>query len=338
MPASADIFSEKSIAGLPRCVNPFVTWYTGGMKYALLFFLLAAPAFSLAADLNAGFVRGLWYSKTPFFAGETVRVYTAIQNNSGFDIQGTVRFLVDGETTGESSFSAGQGKIAEAWTDWEVSQGNHDVSAQIAKAFKLEIGKTPEPINLANSLIGTSQVFADRDTDKDGRGDAEDPDDDNDLLADETEKELGTDPLNADSDGDGVSDSKEVALGTDPLKKDAANQQATEQQPQGPQEPKEGSFVQDAAAKLTQEYLPALKLRVDETATTAAEQLKEQRKILAQKKEEMGELPAQEQAFDMLLASAIVGLERWQLALFLAFGVIVALALGRLARKEEQAR
>jgi len=319
------------------------------MKCLLFLLLCFAPGFALSADLNAGFVQGLWYSKTPFFAGETVRIYTAIQNNSGFDIQGTVEFLLNGAVTGKSNFSAVQGRIVDVWTDWKVSQGNQELSAKIVQAFKLEIGKDPEPIVLANAVLGTSQVFVDLDTDKDGLGNTEDPDDDNDLLSDAAEKELGTNPLEADSDQDGVPDGKEVSLATNPLNQDTDNdgkndgqelregtnplvaqQKTTQQEPR-----KQQGTVQELTKKLTQEYLPTLEQRIDEIAKTTTEQLQKQRETLSQKKGDAGTLGVQEQAFDMLLAAAIVGLDQWQLALFLAFGIIVALVLRRLARKEE---
>lgn len=191
------------------------------VQIIILFLVLGLPvSFTLAQELNAGFVQGLWYSKTPFFAGETVRMYTAIQNNSGFDIQGTVEFLVNETRVGESSFSAINGRIIEVWTDWNVTQGNNSVAANIKEAFKVEIGKDPEPISLGAALLGVNHVFADEDTDQDNIGNLEDTDDDNDLLTDELEETLGTNPLDSDSDQDGLEDGKEVELKTDPLAKD----------------------------------------------------------------------------------------------------------------------
>ena len=184
-----------------------------------LLFLFSPFSLVLAQELNAGFIQGVWYSKTPFFAGETIRMYTAIQNNSGFDIQGTVEFLVNGIAVGESSFSAINGRIIEVWNDWRVTQGNHSVGATMKEVFRVEIGKDPEPISLGTGVLATNQVFVDEDTDKDGIGNLIDPDDDNDSLSDILEKTLGTDPLNPDSDGDGLSDGEEIELGTDPLKK-----------------------------------------------------------------------------------------------------------------------
>jgi len=150
-----------------------------------LIFFFSPSSFAFAQELNAGFIQGVWYSKTPFFTGETVRIYTAIQNNSGFDIQGTVEFLVNGTAVGESFFSAINGRIIEVWSDWNVTGDNHSVGANIKEAFKVEIGKTPEPISLDTGVLKRNQVFVDEDTDKDGIGNLIDLDDDS-LLKEES--------------------------------------------------------------------------------------------------------------------------------------------------------
>jgi len=284
-------------------------------------------------------------------------VYTAIQNNSGSDIQGTIEFLVNGKSVGESAFSIINGRIIEVWTDWEVTQGNHSVAASIKEAFKVEIGKEPELISLGNTLLGASEVFADQDTDKDEIGNLEDTDDDNDLLSDETEKQLGTDPLNPDSDEDGLKDGEEIELGTNPLSKDTDQDGISDaiEVAQGSNpllkeedvaenvlpEPTEDSFIEKTAAKLTEEYLPSLAAQVDSLVEITTEKLKEQRQKLKDKKEAFatGErtepLSVPEQGLDLLLASAIVALPQWQLGLFLFFAIAAALLLRRLARKEQ---
>jgi len=328
------------------------------MRLIILSLLLILPiSFPLAQGLSTGFVQGLWYSKTPFFAGETVRIYTAIQNNSGFDIQGTVEFLVNGTSVGESSFSAINGRIVEVWSDWSVTQENHSVGASIKEVFKVEIGKDPEPISLANGILDASEVLVDKDTDKDGIGDLEDPDDDNDSVTDEMEEILGTDPLNPDSDGDGLNDGKEIELGTNPLSQDTDQDgisdaeevtQGTDPLVEEPgkqelaQEGAETSVVLEITEKITQEYLPSFAKQVDSFVEDATGKLKEQKAELQAKKEAFaaGEssesLSTREQALDFLLASAITALPQWQIGLFLFFAIAAALLLRRLASRGQE--
>lgn len=163
-----------------------------------------SPAY--AAGINAGFVQGIWYSKFPFFEGDDVRVYSAIQNRSGFDITGKVSFYVNDKQIGISDFSAVDGRFIEVWTDWKAEAGARRVYAKIIEAKKSVAGKALEPIALDSNAVEESSLTIDFDTDKDGVGNKEDQDDDGDGISDSEEKSLGTDTLKADTDGDGVSD------------------------------------------------------------------------------------------------------------------------------------
>src|SRR3989338_11571345 len=93
------------------------------MKRAIIFLLLLAPVFAFAAPLpNAVFLQGgIWYSKAPFFAGETVRVYAAIFNSGNGDISGTVEFLDNQKSLGKSDFFVERGgKFSTLLGVWEV--------------------------------------------------------------------------------------------------------------------------------------------------------------------------------------------------------------------------
>jgi hypothetical protein len=163
-----------------------------------LFFALSLYFFLVGmvlAQTNAGFVSGVWYSKTPFFAGETVRIYSAVQNQSGFDITGTIKFFDNGDVIGESDFSAINGRLVEKWIDWKVTEGNHKVQVKIFDAKKSIPGGGEESISLAVGSSDVDEQFADLDTDGDGVGNKEDSDDDNDGLTDNEEREQGSNPL-----------------------------------------------------------------------------------------------------------------------------------------------
>ncbi len=81
-------------------------------KLLLFFFvgLALLPSVVLAENkMNAGFVTGLWYSKTPFFAGEKIRIYSVIQNQSNYDLVGTIQFIDNNKIIGEKNFSTIKG-------------------------------------------------------------------------------------------------------------------------------------------------------------------------------------------------------------------------------------
>ena len=191
----------------------------------LILLLVGNSVLAQSSTINAGIINGLWYSKVPFFIGDQIRIYTAIQNQSGFDFTGTVQFL-DGEIViGESEFSVVQGDLIKEWTDWEVTQGYHSISVQIIDAQKHELNKDPEPIFLNLGVLGSDEQFADFDTDGDLIGNEEDLDDDNDGIEDKEEMIIGTNPLIADTDNDGINDGKEIEQGTDPLVPEVTNVQ-----------------------------------------------------------------------------------------------------------------
>jgi len=107
--------------------------------YKLIIFLLlsfSGLSFAQASDLpikNAGFVpANIWYSKDPFYAGETVRIYTIVFNGSTYDLTGAVEFLDNGKAIGKTNFSlAGSGRVEDLWVDWKAGSGAHTITARL---------------------------------------------------------------------------------------------------------------------------------------------------------------------------------------------------------------
>lgn len=176
----------------------------------IVIFFFMTPILTLAAQVyNAGFVSGLWYSKTPFFEGETIRIYTAFQNHSGGDIAGVAEFFDGGTSIGKADFSALNDRLIETWIDWTATSGTHDISVKITDLTRSTPGKPATEIQVTETESKTSEVFVDKDTDKDGVGDKTDPDIDNDGLSNIEEKKIGTDPYSPDTDKDGLADNKD---------------------------------------------------------------------------------------------------------------------------------
>jgi len=169
------------------------------LKWFVLIFIVFIPMPVLAQNepmVNAGLVaNGIWYSLDPFFPGDQIRIYSAMQNQAGFDIIGKIQFWVDDKLLTQFDFSVINGRLIEKWADWQATEGDHDISVRIIEPKKVEIGKDPVPITLKFSSIGTGKRFVDLDTDGDRIGNREDPDDDNDGVSDEEEIRLGTNPL-----------------------------------------------------------------------------------------------------------------------------------------------
>ncbi len=195
---------------------------SNGMNYifAILFlvFSFSTPVFSAEETplKNAGFVQGnIWYSKTPFFAGEKIRIYTIIFNGSTEDLTGSVEFLDNGTPIGKSPFSiSGGGRVRDVWVDWIAKDGKHTVTAQIIDINSIDALGKKKIVELENRETGKSELLVDSDTDSDGVGNADDIDDDNDNVSDIDEVRNGTDPLKKDTYENRILDDKELKLTT----------------------------------------------------------------------------------------------------------------------------
>ncbi len=165
------------------------------MRSALLFLaFLLFPSFVLGAELNAGFVQGLWYGSESVIAHTPTRIYVALRNTTGHDLTGTVRFTDNGKPAGTALVNALPGRIVEAWIDWTPSYGEHTIIASLSDVRINPIGADPETADVENKIT-EGKVFADYDTDTDGIPNEQDEDDDNDGVRDVDEITEGTNPL-----------------------------------------------------------------------------------------------------------------------------------------------
>ena len=166
-------------------------------KFFILNILCLFFAFNIvwAESLEISFVDKFRYSHDSFFAGEDVRVYTTLQNNSGFDLQGIIQFYDNDKFIGDFNFFIANVRNIEVWTDWRPSEGKHNLLVKIDNLKKLEIAKNPKTVDLDEDIFVTKNLDIDIDTDKDGIGNKDDLDDDNDNISDEKELIQGTNSL-----------------------------------------------------------------------------------------------------------------------------------------------
>lgn len=167
------------------------------MKFYTFFFIVLVTVFPLtlrADETNAGFVKGLWYSEEPVFAGIPTRIYIALRNNTDHDLTGTVRFSDNGIRIGSSEVSALSGRLVEAWVDWTPTQGVHVISAKVTDATLHKLGGGTESIDITD-IVAEDTLTVEYDTDSDGVGNTQDADDDNDTVSDTDEIARGSDPL-----------------------------------------------------------------------------------------------------------------------------------------------
>lgn len=169
----------------------------------------------LAYAAPVGFpTQQIWFSKEPFFAGDTVTISTLLVNSSTATFSGTVVFLDNGVPIDERTFSLAPGRSSEVISiEWGATAGDHRIRAKLRGAT-LTANGVAKPAEVGEGVVEMPTLTVDIDTDGDDIGNATDPDDDNDLVSDADELAAGTDPLKKDSDGDGISDPDEIKAGT----------------------------------------------------------------------------------------------------------------------------
>ncbi|MAJ97621.1 MAG: hypothetical protein CMI56_03360 [Parcubacteria group bacterium] len=105
-------------------------------------FLLATPLYFAHAAVNAGVVNGVWLSNETPKEGETIRIFTAVQNQSTEQINGSVAFLVNGDIVGTKKFSVIPNDIIPVSIDHTFLGGEYDVSAYITSVENGDIAYT----------------------------------------------------------------------------------------------------------------------------------------------------------------------------------------------------
>lgn len=166
---------------------------TNGASVLVGLCLLVFPLFGNAQS-NAGFVKGLWYDRETLIAGEQVRIYAAIRNNTGADLTGTVEFFVNEKRIERNNVAALNSRIIESWADWKPAYGTSTVRAVISRTEITTTASGTTAVSVVSALT-EDIVFVDYDTDGDTIPNQTDTDDDGDGISDTKEKENGTDPL-----------------------------------------------------------------------------------------------------------------------------------------------
>lgn len=107
-----------------------------------LFLVLLFFPLGVSAALNAGVVEGVWFSTPTPSEGESVRIFTAIQNQSDQTITGSVSFLVNSEIVGSTDFFVTKNNVVPVSVEYVFTGGNHDVSAYITSVKEQSVTYT----------------------------------------------------------------------------------------------------------------------------------------------------------------------------------------------------
>lgn len=160
---------------------------------------LLAPLAAEAADLALP-KENIYFSNAKPLAGEIVRIYATVKNESQQDVRAQVVFSVGGaQIGGLQPVTVLSQKSSTVFVDWGPLEGYYDISVSV-------VNPDAGDENQANNTAEIADFIVDLDTDSDGIFDTIDIDDDNDGVEDGLERIKGSNPLIADTDGDGSGD------------------------------------------------------------------------------------------------------------------------------------
>lgn len=136
----------------------------------------------------------IWVSREPLIANSTTTISTVVQNATGGEYRGVVRFLNGTSTIGEVPFSILPGEASIVSLNWLVPMGAAHLSAQIVQSNLTASTTAPEEA-LASGVL---KLLSYLDSDMDGVPDETDEDDDGDGISDVNDAE----PLRARTQSD----------------------------------------------------------------------------------------------------------------------------------------
>ncbi len=164
-----------------KILPPFVHNHTRKTQvlYLALFLILGLVTLKtpplIHAQLNAGLVSGIWYSQPTFFAGEEIRIYAAIQNQSDQDITGEAVFYINDKLIGTSAVSISSGRLGEAWVDHAFEKGSQTIEVKLINTESSQPGQPQQTSDLSRTTMAVT-LEVDSDVDGDDIGDSQDDD------------------------------------------------------------------------------------------------------------------------------------------------------------------
>jgi len=125
----------------------------------ILFYIAFIPSASATVITTTGFIPGqIWYSKDTINEGDTVKIYTAIWNNSASPLSAKVEFYDQNVILGTRDVVVPSQQLIDASVTWKVTAGDHSISAKIISPSVTVSGKK-EIVTVNNVLTSVDRKF-----------------------------------------------------------------------------------------------------------------------------------------------------------------------------------
>jgi hypothetical protein len=115
---------------------------------------------ALALELDtSGIIPGqIWYSKSPILEGDTVKIYTAVWNNTTSSLSAKIEFYDKNVILGSKDIVVPASQLKEVSVSWKVTSGDHSISAKMISGSTTVSGKS-ESVFTVNNETTTDQKF-----------------------------------------------------------------------------------------------------------------------------------------------------------------------------------
>lgn len=109
---------------------------------------LLTPAGASAADAGFAPSTGIWFSRTAFAPGETIRIYSVVINNIYASLQGQVGFFDNSQPINAVTIGVAKNTAEEISVLWTPAAGSHTIAARFIKAVAVDEVGVERPVSL----------------------------------------------------------------------------------------------------------------------------------------------------------------------------------------------
>lgn len=126
----------------------------------ILFSIFSPLTAGAAITIESGFIQeNIWYSKEPLVEGDTVKIYTIIFNTREEKLLGTVEFYDKNIILGKEEITVEPGTFKDASVSWNVTFGDHIISARLLDTKIIKADGTEESVFLKYNKTGEDKLF-----------------------------------------------------------------------------------------------------------------------------------------------------------------------------------
>jgi len=127
--------------------------------FFILIYLISTNTVLAAAVTATGLIPGqIWYSKDVIVEGDTIKIYTAVWNNTSSVLSAKVEFYDQNVVLGVRDVVVQPSQLKEADVSWKVTSGDHTITAKIISPNVTVSGKK-ESIVVDNTSTEASRRF-----------------------------------------------------------------------------------------------------------------------------------------------------------------------------------